>query len=139
MLSQLMPLIGKNQGLNSMGAVLLTKDNPSEDIQLGDYIFHTNLRFDPNNLNSRSAELGAAIFIMSAPNEFYIGGSGMSITLSQKNPEFKTGLATVQEGTFYYGKWKPGRRLAGDETAQGDNLRLGEDYQIQKVTLYSYK
>jgi hypothetical protein len=139
MLSQLIPLIGKHQGMNTMGAVLLTKDNPSVNIEFGEYVFHADLRFDPNNLNSRSAELGAAIFIMTAPGEFYIGGSGMTITVSQKNPEFKTGLATVEEGTFTEGKWIPGRRLAGDDTAQGDNLRLGDDYNIQKVTLYSYK
>jgi Beta-galactosidase len=139
MISQLMPLIGEHQGLNSMGAVLLTKDNTSENIEFGDYIFHTDLRFDPFNLNSRSADMGAAIFIMTAPDEFYIGGTGMSITLSQKNPEFKTGLATVEEGTFADGKWIPGRRLAGDDTGQGRNLRLGAGYNIMRVTLYSYK
>jgi hypothetical protein len=139
MISQLIPLIGEHQGLNSMGAVLLTKDNPSENIEFGDQIFHADLRFDPNNLNSKSAELGAAIFIMTAPNEFYIGGTGMSITFSQQNSEFKTGLATVEEGTFLNDKWIPGRRLAGDDTAQGNNLRLGSGYNILRVTLYSYK
>jgi hypothetical protein len=139
MISQLMPLIGEHQGLNSMGAVLLTKDNPSENIEFGDYIFHTDLRFDPFNLNSRSADLGAAMFIMTTPDEFYIGGTGMSITLSQKNPEFKAGLATVEEGTFAEGKWIPGRRLAGDDTGQGRNLRLGNGYNVIRVTLYSYK
>ena len=139
MISQLMPLIGERQGMNSIGAVLLTKDNPSENINLGDYIFHTDLRFDPFNLNSRSADLGAALFIMTTADEFYIGGTGLSITLSQKNPEFKTGLATVEEGTFAEGKWIPGRRLAGDDTGQGRNLRLGAGYNIIRVTLYSYK
>ena len=139
MISQLIPLIGDHQGLNSMGAVLLTKDNPSANIEFGEQIFHADLRFDPNNLNSRSAELGSAIFIMTAPDEFYIAGTGMSITFSQKNKEFKTGLATVEEGTFLNGKWVPGRRLAGDDTAQGNNLRLGTGYNILRVTLYSYK
>ena len=139
MISQLIPLICEHQGLNSMSAVLLTKDNTSENIEFGEQIFHADLRFDPNNLNSKSAELGAAIFIMTAPNEFYIGGTGMSITFSQKNSEFKTGLATVEEGIFLNGKWKPGRRLAGDDTAQGNNLRLGSGYNILRVTLYSYK
>jgi hypothetical protein len=76
---------------------------------------------------------------MTAPNEFYIGGTGMSITFSQQNSEFKTGLATVEEGTFLNDKWIPGRRLAGDDTAQGNNLRLGSGYNILRVTLYSYK
>jgi hypothetical protein len=139
MISQLMPLIGEHQGMNSIGAVLLNKDNPSENINFGDYIFHTDLLFDPFNLNSRSADLGAAIFIMTASDEFYIAGTGISITLSQKNPEFKTGLATVEEGIFAEGKWIPGRRLAGDDTGQGRNLRLGAGYNIMRVTLYSYK
>jgi hypothetical protein len=139
MISQLMPLIGKHQGMNSMGAVLLTKDNPSEDIAFGEQIFHTNLRFDPNNLHSSSSDLGAAIFIMTAPNEYYIGGTDLSITFSQKNSEFKSGLATVEEGTFVDGKWIPGRRLAGDDTAQGNNLRLGSGYNILRVTMYRYK
>jgi hypothetical protein len=139
MISQLMPLIGEHQGMNSTGAVLLTKDNPAENIEFGDQIFHTDLRFDPNNLHSRSADLGAAIFIMTAPEEFYIGGTGMSITFSQKNKEFKTGLATVEEGNFIDGRWVPGRRLAGDDTSQGNNLRLGGSYNILRVALYSYK
>lgn len=139
MISQLMPLIGEHQGLNSIDAVLLTKDNPSENIEFGDQIFHADLRFDPNNLHSRTTELGAAIFIMTATNEFYIGGTGLSITFSQKNGEFKSGLATVEEGTFVDGKWIPGRRLAGDDTAQGNNLRFGSGYNILRVTMYSYK
>jgi len=139
MISQLMPLIGQYQGTDSMGAVLLTKDNPSADIEFGEQIFHADLRFDPNNLNSRNSDLGAAIFIMTAPDEYYIGGNGMSITFSQKNPEFKSGLATVEEGTFVDGKWIPGRRLAGDDTAQGNNLRFGSGYYILRVTMYSYK
>ena len=139
MISQLMPLIGEHQGMNSIGAVLLTKDNHSEKIEFDEQVFHTDLRFDPNNLHSRSADLGAAIFIMAAPGEFYVGGTSMSITFSQKNNEFKTGLATVEEGTFEEGKWIPGRRLAGDDTAQGNNLRLGAGYNILRFTLYSYK
>ena len=139
MISQLMPLIGQYQGTDSMGAVLLTKDNPSADIEFGEQIFHADLRFDPNNLNSRNSDLGAAIFIMTAPDEYYIGGNGMSITFSQKNPEFESGLATVEEGTFVDGKWIPGRRLAGDDTAQGNNLRFGSGYYILRVTMYSYK
>jgi hypothetical protein len=76
---------------------------------------------------------------MTAPDEFFIGGTGMSITFFQKNSEFKTGLATVEEGTFVDGKWIPGRMLAGDDTAQGNNLRFGSGYNILRVTMYSYK
>jgi hypothetical protein len=139
MLSQLMPLIGEHQGLNTMGAVLLNKENPSEDIEFGNYIFHADLRFDPLNLNSMSYERGAAIFIMTSPDELYIGGSSMSMTLSHKNTGFKAGLGTVEEGAFIEGKWTPGRRLAGDDTGQGQNLRLGPGYSILKVSLYGYE
>jgi len=33
-------------------------------------------------------------------------------------------VGTVEEGTFVNGRWVPGRRLAGDETTQGDCVVL---------------
>ena len=140
MLSQLMPLIGEHQGTNTMGAVLLTEGNSSKTIKIGDYIMNTDLRSDPRNPNAQnSAPQGAAIFIMTAPDEFYIGGTGITITFSPKETGLKTGLATVEEGTFEQGKWIPGRRLAGDDTGQGAFIRLRNGYSLQKVTLYNYK
>ncbi len=140
MLSQLMPLIGEHQGTNTMGAVLLTEGNSSKTIKIGDYIMNTDLRSDPRNPNAQnSAPQGAAIFIMTAPDEFYIGGTGITITFSPKETGLKTGLATVEEGTFEQGKWIPGRRLAGDDTGQGAFVRLRNGYTLQKVTLYNYK
>ena len=140
MLSQLMPLIGEHQGLNTMGAVLLTEGNSSKTIKIGDYLINADLRSDPRNLNAQNtAPQGAAIFIMTAPDEFYIGGTGITISFSPKETGFKTGLATVEEGTFEEGKWIPGRRLAGDDTGQGAFIRLRNEYTLQKVTLYNYK
>ena len=140
MLSQLMPLIGEHQGTNTMGTVLLTESNSSKTIKIGDYLINTDLRSDPRNLNAQNtAPQGAAIFIMTAPDEFYIGGTGITITFSPKETGLKTGLATVEEGTFEQGKWIPGRRLAGDDTGQGAFVRLRNGYTLQKVTLYNYK
>ena len=59
----------------------------------------------------------------------------------------------MEEGTFVNGHWVAGRRLAGDETIEGDCLQLqwpkkGEApslqsrlsrENIQRVTLYRYR
>lgn len=48
-------------------------------------------------------------------------------------------MVEPEEGTFVDGKWIPGRRLAGDDTAQRNNLRFGSGYNILRVTMYSFK
>ena len=48
-------------------------------------------------------------------------------------------LATVEEGVYVNGKWVPGRRLNGDETPEWKAMRFnGDDYTIQRVTLFRY-
>jgi hypothetical protein len=47
-------------------------------------------------------------------------------------------LATVEDGEFVDGRWAPGRRLAGDDDAQGQSLEL-RDMGIQHFTLYRYQ
>jgi hypothetical protein len=63
------------------------------------------------------------------------------------------GLASVEEGVFVKGSWVPGRRLAGDDTAEGDGLMLRwppgswapssrqrkSATPIQRATLYLYR
>jgi len=61
----------------------------------------------------------------------------------------------VEEGVFVNGRWVPGRRLAGDDTIEGDCLQLrlgrwgskvpllgataGATKGIQRFTLYRYR
>jgi hypothetical protein len=81
----------------------------------------------------------AAIFIATGPDEYFVAGSGVSIKFSPNTPGPELdGLATVEDGAFVDGRWVPGRRLAGDDTGQGQNLSL-RNRGIQHVTLYRYR
>jgi len=44
----------------------------------------------------------------------------------------------VEEGKFVDGRWVPGRRLAGDDDAQGQSLTL-RSMGIQRFTMYRYR
>jgi hypothetical protein len=88
------------------------------------------------------------------PDEFYAAGNGLTVTFSPNTPGPPlAGLATVEEGTFVDDRWVPRRRLAGDDTIEGDSLQLrwplGSKVPlwaqrrsaegIQRFTLYRYR
>jgi len=82
------------------------------------------------------------IFIAAGPDEFYLAGSALNITLTPNTPGPPiVGLATVEEGRFVDGRWVRGRTLAGDDTGQGNNITLrgGPDAGILRVTVYRYR
>jgi hypothetical protein len=63
----------------------------------------------------------------------------MSVRFSSRDNALTARIAEVDEGRFVDGSWKPGRRLNGDETAGGGEIRLPEDaYSIQRVRLYRH-
>jgi hypothetical protein len=81
------------------------------------------------------------IFIATGPDEFYMAGSGLTITLSADTPGPPiVGLATVEEGRFVDGRWIRGRVLAGDDTGQGNSISLrGGATGMLRVTVYRYR
>jgi len=157
-LRQLTPLIAEHQGKGTMGAVLLEPDDPPQKIQVGNYTLqcaylkpYGSTRGGPPPENPT---LGGAIFIATGPDEYFAAGFGVDVAFSPNTPGPPlAGLATVEEGAFVNGHWVPGRRLAGDDTIEGDCLdlrwppggvvhppdsraRTGEG--IQRFTLYRY-
>ncbi|MGA2725612.1 MAG: DUF5597 domain-containing protein [Bryobacteraceae bacterium] len=157
LVTQLAPLIVEHQGKGTMSAVLLEPKDPPQKIQLGNYTLQVAFmrpraarRGDPP---PEPPTLAGAMFISTGPDEYYVAGFGVSVGFSPNTPGPPlAGLDTVEAGTFVNGRWVPGRRLAGDDTSQGDCLELrwplggvvagsqsrppGES--IQRVTLYRY-
>ena len=157
LVAQLEPLIVEHQGKGTMSAVLLEPKDPPQKIQLGNYTLQVAFmrpraarRGDPP---PEPPTLAGAMFISTGPDEYFVAGFGVSISFSPNTPGPPlAGLDTVEAGTFVNGRWVPGRRLAGDDTSQGDCLELrwplggvvagsqsrppGES--IQRVTLYRY-
>ena len=147
-LAQLAPLILENQTKGRVAAVLLEELTPSQRVRMGDYTL--------NIAGDRSAPplLGPApstpppagprphgIFILTASDEFYMAGVGLTVTFSPNTPGPPTvGVATVEEGRFAGGRWVRERTLAGDDTGQGNNISLRRNGgpRILRITLYRY-
>jgi hypothetical protein len=151
-LSQLAPLILDNQTKGGVAGVLLEELTPSQKVRLGDYT----LNVTPSAAGGRrplsapaaspqapqAAQSPYGIFIATKPDEYFMAGSGLTITFAPNTPGPPiVGLATVEEGRFADGRWVPGRTLAGDDTGQGNNvsLRDGRGPGILRVTLYRYR
>jgi hypothetical protein len=143
LVAQLAPLILQHQGNGTMSAVLMGPKDPPQKVQVGSHTVEATYqgpRAAPGAQGQQpTLPSAAAIFIATGPDEYFVAGSGVSIKFSPNTPgpEFD-GLATVEDGNFVDGRWVPGRRLAGDDTGQGQNLSL-RNRGIQHVTLYRYR
>jgi hypothetical protein len=158
MLTQLTPLIVEQQGKGTMSAVLLNPNDPPQKVQVRNYTLEVSYsgprRAAPGAASSVPPRRAGAIFISTGPDEYFAAGYGVSVTFSPNTPGPPlAGLATVEEGTFVNGRWTPWRKLAGDDTIEGDCLQLrwplGSGVPlwqqrtskeiIQRVTLYRYR
>ena len=142
LVSQLAPLIVEHQGKGTMSAVLLNPNDPPQKVRLGNHTIEATFQFGPYPgapATRQPMPPAAAIFIATGPDEYYVAGKGVSLTFSPNTPGPEIdGLGTVEEGVFVNGRWVPGRRLAGDETIQGQTVSLWNKG-IQRVTLYRYR
>ena len=150
-LSQLSPLILEHQGKGSITGVILDKQNPSQNIPMGDYTLEVALRRQRRSTAVPTS--GYCIIIMVEPDEFVVAGNDIQITFFANTPGPEiVGLASVYEGKYVNGRWIPGRKLNGDaimlnyhldqmaaENRPGSVLRLqGEGPGIRKVKLYRF-
>lgn len=144
-LSQLAPLILENQPKDRVAGVLLEELTPSQRIRLGGYTLNVaggspRRIFPGEPVTPETRETPRGIFIATAPEEFYMAGSGLTITFSVDTPGPPiVGLATVEEGRFVDGRWVRGRTLAGDDTGQGNSVSLRDSLGILRVTVYRYR
>jgi hypothetical protein len=147
-LSQLAPLILENQPRGRIAGVLLEELTPAQKLRVGDYTLtvsgNATRRPATGAVSSEAPPAPAphGIFIATGPDEFYMAGSGLTVTFSPDTPGPPiAGLATVEEGRFVNGQWVRGRTLAGDDTGQGNSVSLdaGRNPGILRVTLYRYR
>ncbi len=139
-LSQLAPLILENQGKESITGVIVDFNNPSKQIQLGN--FKLNIKLDAGWGKSLSQGMfSSSIIISTAPDEYIIAGKSQVITFEPNTPgDPIAGIASIQRGHFVKGRWVTDLYLNGDEDHQGRHLRLSPDtYEIQLIKLYRYR
>jgi len=129
LIAQLTPLILEHQGTGTMSAVLLGPNDPPQKVQVGNYTLEATFlgsrRVGPSATAPEPPPHAGAIFIATGPDEYFAAGNGLTVTFSPNTPGPPlAGLASVEEGTFVNGRWVPARRLAGDDTIEGDSLQL---------------
>jgi hypothetical protein len=141
-LSRLAPLILEKQQTGDITAALIEGEaQRSARLYIGDY---TATMTRAGNAAGAGSRVGA-MFIQTAPNEFLILGSGdAQLSFSTDAPGPSTvGIESIAEEFFENGNWVPRRRLNGDESSQGQALRLyatdSSQGRIYRVRLYRYQ
>ena len=136
-LLNLAPVILQHEGKGEMAGFLLDKDHPQTTVELKGYRLEVNL----DRGFETDAKTGFGLVIATGPDEFLGAGTGFSISFSLKaGGPSHVGIGSVDEGTFSGGVWAPGRRLNGDEDAQGKAWRfIPKRIHIEKVVVYRYQ
>jgi hypothetical protein len=142
-INQLSDEISNAQAQGKIEGVLFDKEADSIKISLGNYILTAShdytLGWSPKS-KENSWPLTGGIIIAISNDEFYVGGTGIVISFKPKTEGAHAGILNIEEGSFGSGRWKPDRRLNGDEDHQGRHLRIPvSEYAIQRIKLYQYK
>jgi hypothetical protein len=152
LVAQLEHLILALQGKGAMAGLLSEgpEQRQPQQVQLGGYVLRATFeRGTPQALADGAiapAGPGAAmpapsggLVLATAPDEFIIAGSAVTITFATSEPGRQAGILHAEEGRFVAGRWENVRWLGGDETHQGRHVRLEPGrFSIQRVRLYRY-
>jgi hypothetical protein len=151
-LAQMSPLILDAQAKGAIGAAWLNARQPRQDIQVGNYVVHVELRQNRRN-PADVPPLGYAIVISSGPDEYFVAGLDVQVTFSPNTPGPEiAGLADAETGRFANGLWISGRKMNGDDVLldynqaaaaannqSGSGLMFRADGPaVQRVKLYRY-
>jgi hypothetical protein len=135
-LKNMSTLILENQGTGKMKGFIVDSLSPISEFELGEYRIKAVLS-DPK------PKIGGGLIIMTGPEQYFITGQGLDLFFIPKDSTMRTGIVSDDEGIFKDEKWLPKRRLNGDETHastyDGTGVRLLNEPDIQKVTLYNYR
>jgi hypothetical protein len=141
-LAKLAPMILEKQVAGGLTAALIEGEaQRSARLSLGDYTATITRTGSASGAGVRLA----AMFIPNGRNEFLVVGSGdAQIAFSTDKPGLPiVGIESIDEEFNENGTWVPRRRLNGDESSQGQALRLYANdlaqSKIYRVRLYRYR
>lgn len=141
-LSELSDMLLPGQASGNVRALVLHRDSPrpTRTVVLGGYLLDAALsRTWP--ARTLATDEGAMIAIQSKPNEFYIAGSGLTISFA-RDPDTDnklSGIASIEEvSRDADGGWITHRWLNGDQSNQGRQLSMDPHrMRIYHVKLYA--
>lgn len=142
LLSELTPLILQKQSSGEItGMIMEGEAQRGAKLSIGDYVATATRVGDPSGPGGRIG----VIFLQTGTNEFLVAGSGdAQIRFSSERPGPPiVGIESIDEEFFQNGAWVPGRRLNGDESSQGQALRISTadlaQARIYRLRLYRYR
>ena len=125
---------------STRGLVLhATSPRPTQTVALGGFLFEATLS---RSWPARTflTEDGAMLILQSSPGEFYLAGSGLTVSFA-RDPDVDAGIAgieSVEEVSRASGQWTTERRLNGDQTNQGRQLLMeAKRPHVYRVRLYA--
>jgi hypothetical protein len=140
-LSSMSDVLLAHQASNGTRGVVLHSNSlrPTRTVALGDYLFEATLsRSWP--AKALLTDDGAMIIVQSTRNEFYIVGTGLTVTFF-RNPDVDNAVGrieSIEEVSRSDGKWSTLRRLNGDQTNQGQQLLMpAHEVRVYRVVLYA--
>lgn len=136
-LQQVAPLILAHQGQGAIAGFMVNLEQPSVTRTLGGY----ELEIVLDEVFSFKSEIGYGLIIATGPDSFVGVGSGFMVRFRPLTPGLPiAGIAAVDEGQYRDGAWVAGRRLNGDENAQGLAWRFSKyALSIQHCSVYRYE
>jgi len=126
---------------HTRGLVLhATSPRPTQTVSLDGYLFTATLARSWPEKRLLTHD-GAMLVLESNPDEFYIVGSGLTVTIT-RDPDKDArvaGIASIEEVSRSEGSdWKIERRLNGDQSNQARQLSMDADrMRIYRVRLYA--
>jgi beta-galactosidase GanA len=136
-IASIAPLLAEHQSKGDVHGFVLNHDRSSVDFTMNGYTLHVSL----DEIFGDQAASGFGLIMADGKDAFLGAGKGFKVTFTQRPETVEhVGLAAIDEGTFVDGKWVPGRRLNGDENAQGVSWRFDpRQERIEKVSLYRFE
>jgi hypothetical protein len=130
----------RRQGDTRALVLHLTSPRPAQAVSLGGYIFRATLARDWRTRKPLSAD-GAMLVLPAAAGEFYILGSGLSVSFL-RDPDADediAGIAGIAQLTWKDGRFRVAQQMNGDQSDQGRELLMDPHaIHLYRVRLYSY-
>jgi hypothetical protein len=118
----------------------LTSPRPTQTVALGGYLFRATLSRSWPAQQPLTAD-GAMLIMQSAPEEFYVLGSGLTVSVL-RDPDIDghlAGIVGVARLAWKEGRWAVAEQMNGDQTDQGRELLMDpHTIHLYRLSLYSY-